>query len=206
MKGKKTDTMTEWMFSEVVPYCLMLTIVTMGKFTTHKYINLQEYEPLIDHFVEGLEFPEEKVWKILVSANLAFLLIDLIEMTAAWEKNSPEGRTLMIDDVVLRFPKQFLTPREYRGASEDTVLVELRTQGFVQTYLESLSTDLVDWTTTAMIDDIMHVTEKSPPDEEEVHKVHPTGIYLMAGFFELPPTGPAKSFAGIHAIFPTDCS
>jgi hypothetical protein len=177
MKGKKMDTMTEWMFFEVPPYCLMLTIVTMGKFTTHKYINLQEYEPLIDHFVEGLGFPEEKVWKILVSANLAFLLVDLIEMAAVWETKSPEGRTLMIDDVLLRFPKQFLTPKDYRGASEATVLVELRTQAFVQTYLESLSTDSAGWTTTVMIDDIMQVKEGSPHEDEQITKVrHPLGF------------------------------
>jgi hypothetical protein len=58
-----------------------------------------------------------------------------------------------------------------------------------------------------MIDDIMQVNEGSPPDDEQALKVrHPTRIYLMAGSRELPPTGQAKIFESIYAIFLTDCS
>jgi hypothetical protein len=153
----------------------------MEKFTTHKYINLQEYEDHIDMIAEQLEFTQGKVWNILVCANLAVLLVDVIEMSALWEEKSPEDRTLMIDDIVLRFPKQFMAPDSYRGQNEAKVLLELRTQALIQAFLDSIPTDLAGWNTITMVDDVLRV--KSPPDEDDIqgNQVRLPKAYLSVG-------------------------
>lgn len=175
-----------------------LTVVTMEMFTTHKYITLQEYEDHIQTMAEQLGFTEGKVWKVLVCANLAVLLIDVAEMSALWEETSPEGRTLMIDDIALRFPKQFMTLDEYRGQSEAKVLLELRTQALVQVFLDSIPTDLAGWNTITMIDNVLRVN--SPPDEEDIqgNKVRLPKAYLFVGPREIPPAGSASSHTGIQ--------
>ena len=115
------------------------------KYTRHKYISIQEYEDYHDSFVKELSFPEEKFYNILYLGNLSLLLIQVLELTAEWTKKSYDERVLTINNIELLFPNHFLPPEKDISGVEAGVLVELRTQIFVQLFLESLHTSDQDW-------------------------------------------------------------
>lgn len=142
-------------------------------FTRHKYIRIQEYEEKVRLFVED-DFPEEKVYKILYLANLSILLVEIIEMTAEWENMSPEQRRLAISEIDLVFPMPFVYPGELGPTNTMQIISELRTQIFIQMYLEMQDAgDLDEWNSQEKVTNIFKMDEEHETVRPEERKVKP---------------------------------
>jgi hypothetical protein len=151
----------------------LLTLATTQQYTKHDYIQIQDYEEVIPEFGARNGFPLEKVLKILYLSNLALLLVHLIELMGEWESMTPEVRALDIGCIALAFPTKFLAPGQRRGTDEAHITLELRTQLFVQTLLECLGDDELQWDTNQRVEEILKFdpTDERPRDPEE-RKVH----------------------------------
>jgi hypothetical protein len=170
------------------------------KFTRHKYIRIQEYEENIDFFVEE-DLPLEKVYKILYLANLSILLVEAIEMTAEWEELSPERRGLAISEIDLVFPMHFVFPGELGPTDTMQIVSELRTQIFIQTYLEVQDIgELEEWNSPEEIVKIFKMDddhEKSLRSSEEQKVICPERPTLTAA---------SKYIFAIRAIQSHECN
>jgi len=89
---------------------------------------------------------------------LSLLLIQLIELTAEWTTKSYEERALTINNIELLFPNHFLPPEKDISGVEAGVLVELRTQIFVQLFLEKLHTSDEDWNSKDRVTEIFKLS------------------------------------------------
>lgn len=153
---------TLWISSEVLPLSLSLSLwlmaVTMQFYTGHKYIQLQDHENTIEDVEDTLLFPPEKVLKILILANLAMLIVNLINITGNWNKKSYEETLLSISEVIQLFPSKFTVSGEKMSTAEAQVIVELRTQIFFLLYWQlSEEENLARWNSEDRIPGILHV-------------------------------------------------
>ena len=150
-------------YSIVIASWIKLIVVDVQKYTQHKYISIQEYEEYNEFFVKELSFPEEKFYNILYLANLSFLLIQVSELTSEWTKKSPEERALAITNIELLFPNHFLPSEKDISGVEAGVLMELRTQIFVQLFLESLHASNEDWNSKDRVKEIFKLSTIRKP-------------------------------------------
>jgi hypothetical protein len=139
----------------------------MQKYTQHKYISILEYEECNDFFVSELSFPEEKFYNILYLANISQLLIQILELTAEWTTKSPEERALTINNIELLFPNHFLPAEKNISGVEAGFLVEIRTQMFVQLFLESLHTSDEEWNSKDRANEIFKLSTIQKPKKEK---------------------------------------
>jgi hypothetical protein len=156
--------------SIVITHWIKLIVVDMQKYTQHKYISIPEYEEYSEFFVKELSFPEEKFYNILYLANLSLLLIRILELTSEWTTKSIEERALAINNIELLFPNHFLPPEKDISGIEACVLVELRTQMFVQLFLESLHTSDEEWNSKDRVKKIFKLStvQKQPKNKKEL--------------------------------------
>jgi hypothetical protein len=108
----------------------------IAKYTIHKYIPIQE------HVRSEPDFPREKSVKIIYLANLAMLLIQVIQLSAEWSMKSHEQISLEITNMDKMFPSRFM--EFVPSATEASITMNLRTQIFIQMYLESLHEGGID--------------------------------------------------------------
>jgi hypothetical protein len=143
--------------------------VVVQKYTQHTYISIQEFTEHRKFFVKELRFPEEKFYNILYLANISLLLIQILELTSKWTKKSFEERALAINNIELLFPNHFLPSEKDISGVEACVLVELRTQIFVQLFLESLHTS-DEWNSKDRVREIFKLStiQKQPKKEKEL--------------------------------------
>jgi hypothetical protein len=150
------------LFDCMASYETVLTLVTMATYTPHKYIKVHEHQNQYKQLGAKSLFTNERIYNILVHANLARLVIDLIKITSEWDHTSPEERALLINQIELMFPAQFTPTNSRKGSNESIVLMELRTQVFVQNFMEALQSDLLgEWNTNNRIQEIFR-TEREP--------------------------------------------
>ena len=155
-------------YSIVITRWIKLIVVDMQKYTQHKYISIPEYEEYNEFFVKELSFPEEKFYNILYLANLSLLLVQILELTSEWTSKSPEERALVITNIELLFPNHFLPPENDISGVEAGILMELRTQIFVQLFLESLHTSDEEWNAKQRAKEIFKLStiQKQPKKEK----------------------------------------
>ena len=101
-------------------------------------------------------------------------------MTFEWETLSYEERALAITNIDLMFPSQFLPSDLNPSGIEAGVVRDLRTQVFVQLYLENLnSVDNEDWSTEERTNEIFKLfdvkkqrkpTHQMTPAEKVLHR------------------------------------
>jgi len=109
----------------------------------------------LDKLGAKYSFSKEKVANILLLANLARLLVTLIELTDEFSETTAEERHLQITQIALQFPNRFLPPSGRKGTSEAKVLMELRTQIFVQLFLQTRDQNGWDeWNTSIKLEEI----------------------------------------------------
>jgi hypothetical protein len=125
------------------------------EYTKHKYIQLAEYEEHFQMFAGELSYPASKPAQILYLTNLSLLLTNLIFLSGDWDATSPEERALALASIDLVFPSKF-TPRDVE-VSDVLVIHELRTQIFVQRFLEAGGYD--DWDTAKQIGEIFKLSD-----------------------------------------------
>lgn len=156
-------------YSIVITRWIKLIVVVVQKYTQHTYISIQEYTEHRKFFVKELRFPEEKFYNILYLANISLLLIQILELTSKWTKKSFEERALAINNIELLFPNHFLPSEKDISGVEACVLVELRTQIFVQLFLESLHTS-EEWNSKDRVREIFKLStiQKQPKKEKEL--------------------------------------
>lgn len=148
--------------------------VTMQFYTRHRYIQLQDHENAIEDVEESLLFPREKVLKILVLANLAMLLVNIIDITGNWDTKSYEERLLSISEIIQLFPSQFTHSGEKMSSAEAQVTVELRTQIFFLLYWQISEEDhLARWNTEDKIPDILHINVSRKTEDKQVVTLDP---------------------------------
>ena len=144
----------------------MLTVDVSQKYTAHKYLPTQEYSSF-----------NEKHRKIIFLANLALLLIQLVELSSEWPIKSHEEKSLELTNIDLMFPTQFLYPEKFPSAQEASILLELRTQIFVEMFLENLHEGAADeWNSSTKVKEIFklagqekrRLTTKNDSPEEKV--------------------------------------
>src|SRR5271170_1715471 len=124
------------------------------EYKKHKYIQLAEYEEHFQMFSNQLSYAVSKPAQILYLTNLSLLLANLIFLSGDWDATSPEERALTLASIDLVFPGKFTPGVE---VSDVYVIHELRTQIFVQQFLESGGLD--DWDTTIQIGEIFKVND-----------------------------------------------
>lgn len=126
------------------------------KYTMHTYILIQE---------KNRPERDEKSLKILYLANLTLLLIQIMELSAEWSMKSHEERSLDLINIDLMFPSNFLYPEMSPAASEAGIVLALRTQIFVQMFLENLHEGIGEW---ALEDKQKEIFFKGSNVEEEL--------------------------------------
>jgi hypothetical protein len=140
----------------------------MHNYTVHKYIQIQDHEISLPTLKQTLLFPPKKVLKILLFANLALLLVNVIDITGEWDSTSPEQRTLSISNIVQIFPSHFVWSKDRTGVTEAKLLVDLRTQMFFQLFLESAEDGFQDWDTEAKIKEVLQIGTGGQLDQKKV--------------------------------------
>jgi hypothetical protein len=140
----------------------------MHNYTVHKYIQIQDHEISLPTLKQTLLFPPKKVLKILLFANLALLLVNVIDITGEWDSTSPEQRTLSISNIVQIFPSHFVWSKDKTGVTEAKLLVDLRTQMFFQLFLESAEDGFQDWDTEAKIKEVLQIGTGGQLDQKKV--------------------------------------
>ena len=164
-------------YSIVSPYTQNELIVdTSREYTKHKYIQISDYESYFQAFHTELSYPADKPAKILYLANLSLLLANLIFLTGDWDTESPEERALAIVNIELAFPGKFSAERE---VSDVYVMHELRTQIFVQHFLEEGGSD--DWETTIQLGEIFKLNDMKSINPG----VPPFNFFICDGSFEI---------------------
>lgn len=159
----------------------------MQTYTVHKYIQIQDHETSLPTLKQTLLFPPKKVLKILLLANLALLLVNVIEITGEWESTSPEERTLSISNIVQIFPSHFVGSKDKTGMTEAKVLLDLRTQIFFQLFLECSEDGLQDWDTEAKIQEVLQIGSAGQSDEKKVvGRCSFVSIQFFACLFDIP--------------------
>jgi hypothetical protein len=110
--------------------------VAKMEFTKYKYIQVREYKN------------DNATLDAVCMANIASLFGNLVEFTVEWDDHTPEQRGLEISHIAQVFPKTFVSPGQRIGTGELMVLAELRTQLFLQLFLEAFEGDDMDrWNT-----------------------------------------------------------
>jgi len=128
----------------------------MKIFREHRFIGLRNYDDYLEQLGQRYSFSEEKVSSILLLANLTQLLVTLIELSANFTWVTAEERRFEIYNITLCFPGQFLSDGAMAGTEEAGVLLELRTQIFVQMFLDTLAgNDWDEWNTSTTVDNIL---------------------------------------------------
>ena len=95
-------------------------------------------------------------------------MVNIIELTAEWNKKSPEERALAISNIDQVFPNEFLPLGQRQGTDEAQVTVELRTQNFVQLFEETIQMDSLDsWVTVDKINETFKLNARSKGKEPE---------------------------------------
>ena len=123
-------------------------------YTKHKHIQLTEYEPHFQTFSTQLSYRAHKPAQILYLTNLSLLLANLIFLSGDWDATSPEERALALANIDLVFPGKFTSDSE---VSDVYVIHELRTQIFVQHFLEAGGLD--DWDTSIQLGEIFKLDD-----------------------------------------------
>ena len=140
-------------------------IDTTQEYTKHKYIQVSDYEPYFETFAAHLSYPMSKPTEIMYLANLSLLLANLIILSGEWESTSPEERVLALGELDLAFPAKFTGER---NVSDIYAMIELRTQIFVQHFLEQGRAD--DWNTNIQLGEIFKVQDmRSIPSTATAH-------------------------------------
>jgi hypothetical protein len=141
----------------------------MRVFADHVFIKLDEYQAHLRQLGGKYSFSNEKVSNILLLVNLGRLLVSLIEYTGAYDLDE-EQKALEIHRLELQFPDQFIPVGGRKGTAEALVLIDLRTQIFVQYFLDALEHNRWgDWNTSNKLDEVFQI--ESDPVTGQSHRV-----------------------------------
>src|SRR5271170_7538752 len=148
------------------------------EYKKHKYIQLAEYEEHFQMFSTQLSYAASKPAQILYLTNLSLLLANLIFLSGDWDATSPEERALALASIDLVFPAKFTSDSE---VSDVYVMHELRTQIFVQHFLEAGGHD--DWDTTIQLGEIFKINDmRSIAAGVLIPPTHPPAPCLTCSF------------------------
>ena len=115
-------------------------------------MDIPSHDAIVEIFEESQDFTLQSVYDSIYLANLTFLILHLTELSASWTTLSPEQKTLAIDSILMVFPSRFLPEDAHQGTDEANVIMELRSQVFIQEFLNcTQNEDLGEWDTEQKI-------------------------------------------------------